>query len=266
VGLGDKIALSGLEDGQYTLTLTAADSNSQVASKSISFEIVDYQVELSGDASQSGLVGKTVTYTVAITNTGNTTDTFDLSLSGNSWLSGLSQDSVKLTAGISATVQVTVRIPSEAAYLEKDTVTVSAVSKGNGAQSDTADLTTTALYLYHVSLSGNDGKHAAPGDAVTYTVFITNTGYTTDTFDLSLSGNSWSSGLAQDSITLAAGIGATFQVTVTIPSDATDQQQDAVTVTAISQGDGSQTDTTKLTTTARKDDYEVYVPMIVNRR
>jgi hypothetical protein len=41
VGLGDKIALSGLEDGQYTLTLTVADSNSQVASKSISFILGD---------------------------------------------------------------------------------------------------------------------------------------------------------------------------------------------------------------------------------
>ena len=39
LGAGENIVLDGLEDGQYSLTLTATDSNAQIGSKTISFRI-----------------------------------------------------------------------------------------------------------------------------------------------------------------------------------------------------------------------------------
>ncbi len=110
-----------------------------------------YSVELSPDAQQSDAPGSDVVYSVQITNTGSTIDTFDLATSGNSWTTVLSDASVMLAAGASTTVDVTVSIPAGANDGDSDSVIVTATSQGNGTQSATAVLQTTAelpmLYL-----------------------------------------------------------------------------------------------------------------------
>ena len=110
-----------------------------------------YSVELSPDAQQSDAPGSDVVYSVQITNTGSTIDTFDLATSGNSWTTVLSDASVTLAAGASTTVDVTVSIPAGANDGDSDSVIVTATSQGNGTQSATAVLQTTAelpmLYL-----------------------------------------------------------------------------------------------------------------------
>ena len=102
-----------------------------------------YSVELSPDAQQSDSPGTDVVYPLQITNTGSTTDTFDLATSGNSWTTVLSDTSVNLGSGASTTVDVTVSIPAGANGGDSDIVTVTATSQGNGSQSATALLETT---------------------------------------------------------------------------------------------------------------------------
>jgi uncharacterized membrane protein len=100
---------------------------------------------------------------------------------------------------------------------------------------------------------------------VTYTLTIINTGNNDDFFDLSLSGNSWTATLSETTIGLAAGTSATFQVVVEIPAGAGDGEIDVVTVAATSQGDGSQSDTANLTTTAEvgPDNYQIFMPVVI---
>ena len=109
-------------------------------------------VDLAPDQADSGLVGETVTYTLQITNTGNLADTFDLSVSGNSWTTTFSQSSISLAAGASTTVEAYVDVPSGASDGDMDTATVTATSQSDPGESDSVMLTTTAdigtTYIY----------------------------------------------------------------------------------------------------------------------
>ncbi|MCI0399346.1 MAG: carboxypeptidase regulatory-like domain-containing protein [Chloroflexi bacterium] len=103
---------------------------------------------------------------------------------------------------------------------------------------------------YGVTLSPDTADGGPPGTAVTYVVTITNIGGVTDTFDLSFSGNSWSTSLSVNTITLGPGQSGTFMVTVSIPPNANPGDDDTVMVTASSQTSPLDSDSVNLTTTA----------------
>ena len=139
---------TGLSTGVYSGTL-CIDSNDPATPRvevplEMTVEPTDYGVDLSGNEADSGSVGSTVTYTLQITNTGNSADTFDLSVSGNLWSTTFSQSSVALAVGASTTVEVWVEVPSGATVGDADTTLVTATSQGDPGESDTLQLTTTA--------------------------------------------------------------------------------------------------------------------------
>lgn len=105
----------------------------------------EYGVSLSGDMAASGGAGETVVYNVTVTNEGNVNDTFNLVLSGETWTSTLSDDSVTLAPGESATVTVEVTIPADASDGDTDTVTITATSVNDPSATASANLTTTAV-------------------------------------------------------------------------------------------------------------------------
>ncbi len=119
---------------------------------------------------------------------------------------------------------------------------------------------------YGVVLSADDAATGLAGDVVSYVVTITNTGSTTDTFDLSAAGV-WTATLSETSVTLASGASTTFTVEVDVPADAADGDSDVTTVTATSQGDVTATDSADYTTTAEvpaPPSYDVYLPLVHN--
>ena len=68
-------------------------------------------MEIPGDMSAMGDPGETMTYTVTITNTGDYTDTFSVSLDGHEWTTWTSDgDTGPLGAGESMTMAVYVTI------------------------------------------------------------------------------------------------------------------------------------------------------------
>nr|MBP7688683.1 hypothetical protein [Thermoflexales bacterium] len=92
-----------------------------------------------------GKKGTVVTHTVQIANTGSTTDTFDLTATGNTWAVSLSASSFTLGAGQSATLYVYATVPPEVET--SDTVTVKAASAADVAKQATAALTTAVKYF-----------------------------------------------------------------------------------------------------------------------
>jgi uncharacterized membrane protein len=86
-----------------------------------------------------------VTYTLHVTNTGNTVDTFDLAVSGNTWPTTASAGTVTLNVGESTEVTVVVDIPSTAADGEMDSAAVTATSQSDTSATDVATLMTTAV-------------------------------------------------------------------------------------------------------------------------
>jgi len=94
---------------------------------------------------RSGDPGTTVTYTLRVTNTGNTTDMFSVIVSGNTWVTTADPTTVgPLAAGESADVMVTVDIPTSAVGGDTDSATVTITSQADATRSASSTLTTRA--------------------------------------------------------------------------------------------------------------------------
>ncbi len=104
-------------------------------------------------AAMSGQLGDVVTYTVGVTNTGTVTGTFDISVSGYSWMSTASVTStMSLAPNAGSSFDVVVTIPATATVGMTDTVTVTATDQTATTSTGTLDLTTTVAYEYSAML------------------------------------------------------------------------------------------------------------------
>lgn len=224
-------------------------------------------VTLSPDQAASGAPGSAVTYTLSISNTGSVIDTFDLTVA-DEWATVLSGDSITLAAGASGTLTAVTTIPPDAAAGATGTSLVTAVSQNDSSVSDDTLLTTTATAVYGVSIhSDQTTLSGTMGTVVTYTLQISNTGNTTDTFSLSAANdNGWLSDLSTGSIVLAAGASETMLITVHVPADAVDGEMNVTMVTAVSGNNPAVTDNVTLATTATAvitPTYLIYLPAIL---
>jgi len=159
---------------------------------------------------------------------------------------------------------VTVNIPAGALGGASDQVAISASSRADGSKTDSALLTTSVTPTSGILLSGNDSLSGQPGAVVTYTLWITNTGNVTDTFDIELSGNLWTSVLSVPSITLAAGQRGSFTVVIKIPSTPATPDTDTVIVLAVSRNDSTKSDTAELNTAQRTLKWRVFIPFVLS--
>ena len=212
-----------------------------------------YGVALSGDAADTAVPASTITYTVSLTNTGNVSDTFDLSLAGNGWNTQLSQSSISLLSGGIGSFDVMVEVPAGALAGEMDVVTVTAVSQTDGSATASAELTSTVEAVHGMVWSADTTTHQGQtGETVTYTISLTNTGNLTDTYDISLAGHSWATTSSHSTLTLGAQEMGSFTVAVMVEGDVY-PAGDVVTVTAVSQADNSMTETVTLHTSLMAD-------------
>jgi uncharacterized repeat protein (TIGR01451 family) len=258
-------------DGQFDTAVIRAASGTVSDTVSLTTTAVVnvvYGVQLSADEAQSGTVGTAVTYTVAITNTGNVQNSFALAQTGGAWAAALSETNILLDAEASTTFEVVVTVPLTAADGQFDTAVLQAT--GNGGVTATVSLTTTAIVVeppptYGAQLSADTPAQSGDaGTTITYTLHLTNTGDVQDTFNLSVAGV-WTADLSTTSIMLGAGSSAQFTVVVNIPANATNGQNDVATVTATSQTANTATDTAQLTTTAEvspPSNPTIYLPLI----
>lgn len=103
---------------------------------------------------------------------------------------------------------------------------------------------------YGVSLSPETAVSAGePGETVTYTLQVKNTGSQADTFMLTVEGANFPTQLSKSSVgPLAANGSEAIAVTVNIPGSAGEEDSDAATIVAMSQGDPDVQASSQLTT------------------
>jgi uncharacterized membrane protein len=223
-----------------------------------------FGVSVGDDLGLSGPPASTVTYQVTVMNTSNgPTDSFDLAVSGNVWTTTFSAAEVgPLAPGESATIDVVVEIPADAAPGETDAAVVTATSQGDAAVSDAATLTTTVTGEYAISLEpATPNASGAPSATVEYILTLTNLGDAT-TAEVAASGNAWDVTLPVTSFDLEAGETVEVTVQVSIPAGAADGDSDVASITAT--GLGGATAASELTTTAAVGTKFVYLPLVIN--
>jgi hypothetical protein len=116
------------------------------ASDIATVNIMIFDLELTpADDALSGEPGDTVEYILTLTNLGNVTDTFEITVEGNDWDVHLPETSFDLAVGASAEVLVHVTIPADAEDGDFEAVTITATSAGDDSVSASSVLTTTAF-------------------------------------------------------------------------------------------------------------------------
>jgi hypothetical protein len=175
-------------------------------------------VTLGPEETLAGLPGTAVTHHITITNSGTYTDTFSVTVMGNTWPTVPAMNSVgPLAAGQSATVPIIVNIPNlltDEQVIGSDTFMVTAVSGWNATVSSSVQRTTLAEIVPAVVFAGNSYAVGTLDTTVTHVFELINQGNYTDTFALALSGYSWPTD-APDTIG-PLGAGQTLPVTVTV--------------------------------------------------
>lgn len=207
-------------------------------------------VSVSPDNVSGGEAGQSLIYNHTVTNSSNTTDTFDLSsVSDRPWgqqitdTGGAALSSVTLAPGASAAVQVRLTIPGGTADGTRDVTTLTAISRADGTVRDSATDSTTCG---RVTVTPDQSTTMAPGQTVSYTFTVTNNLPGTTTYDLTtLSSLGWTNqitdtgGTPITSVTLASGASTQVVVRADVPAGATIGSQDITRLTAARQGDGS---------------------------
>jgi len=138
-------AAGGAADVVEVTTTSAGDAGVSASATLTTTAVNLYGLLLSpAAAEQISAPGAAITYTLTLTNTGNVSDSFAISLSNNAW-STIAPANVTLDAAETREIAVKVTIPFAALHGSSDSVTVTVTSAGDGLVTAVSNLTTTAV-------------------------------------------------------------------------------------------------------------------------
>jgi uncharacterized membrane protein len=228
----DVFTLTAQSHGDPGLIFTASGTTDAAVNPGIS---------LSPDVqNQTGNLGQVVTHTFNLQNTGDFTDTYTLSLTGFTWPT-VAPGTIILGTEESTIVEVSVTIPEDLGLetiIASDTFTLTATSMFDDAVQKQVLGNTFANIDPEVSISPlEQSVVGAPGELVTFTFTVTNSGDYTDTFNIGVSGNLWNTSAPDQTGLLPPGNSENVQVEVFIPGIPSLESiiaSDAFTLTAIS--------------------------------
>ena len=192
--------------------------------------------------------GVSVSYQLQVNNIGLNSDTYDISVN-SAWAYSAPLTIGPIAPGENATFNIQVTIPADALNGESDVATVSIISQYNSDVTDSSSLSTTANFHDLLLTPETADLNGYPGGKVTFSLHLINLGNTTDSFDIE-STSQWIITLPANIGPLEPGNGVDFDAVVDIPPSASVGDFDIATITAISQADGSKSQSSTLTTTA----------------
>ena len=258
-------AISGTVESTAVTVTSQADNSVKVTAADTTTAGHAPGVAVAPNRSGQARPGEAIAYAHTVTNTGNGPDSFTIACaSSQGWSVQCAPSSVSLTRGASTTVYVTVTAAANAISGTVDTTTVTAASQADSSVKATASDTTTVKRVVGVQLAPNHSGQAKPGETITYTHILTNTGNYTDTFSVAFSSSQgWASVQPRTPVTLGPGAATTVKVTVTVPANALSGTTETTTVTATSQADNSVKATVTDVTQAVTPKKQVYLPLVV---
>jgi carboxypeptidase T len=251
-GVEAVVDTTGLSEGQHYILVHGKNNNNVWGPFTAVFLNVTtpaYGVILSPDtASAQADPGLTVTYHMQVNNIGLNNDTYDISVNSG-WSFTAPSSTGLILPGENATFDVVVTVPVDANQGESDIATVTVTSQFSPDFSDSSSLSTTANY-YDLSLTpATAGANGYPGGQVGYNLQLTNMGNTVDTFDIE-STSVWTIIAPTTVGPLDPNTSAEINIIVDIPPSVLPGEFDIATISATSQGNGTKTHSSILTTTA----------------
>jgi carboxypeptidase T len=191
--------------------------------------------------------GSMVTYTIVVTNIGDVADTYSITVQAE-WETQAPTSTISLNPGESTTVDVIVKAPADAKAGASDTATITFSSAKPATYPASVELVTIVNTIYGLTTQVDTlVQSGRPGQIVTYTLQVFNTGNITDTFDITVT-NTWGVEFSAPVGPLAVGESAVVEIVITIPLEAVNGAEDVAEVTITSQGDASQMNLISLTT------------------
>jgi serine protease AprX len=183
-------------------------------------------------ATQSAYPGSAVTYTLRLTNTTTDTTTFDLETGTHHWPITLTPtQTTALLPGEAAMVTVSVAVPSEALTTDFDALAVVPTAPLTPTERQYFALNTHVLPIYSVTLAPSAATSmAVSGYAAAYTLSLTNTGTSSDTYAFEVAPSAWPVTIMPITLTLAVQQQATVNVFVTVPLTAAIGMSDTVRI------------------------------------
>lgn len=177
---------AGTIPGVSGVSLTATSTNNGAISDTIANTVTVGSVaavSFTPDQSGSATPGATIRYTHTVTNTGNLSDTFDLTfVSSRSWAYSFFDagnnpiTSVTLNPGESVIIDVQLSVPAAAAVGLVETGTLTATGQVTAATDDAIDVTLIVAGDLNLTKSVAPPGDQAPGTELTYTTEYQNLG------------------------------------------------------------------------------------------
>ena len=228
-------AVPQFKTGRINNNVAFGPSRSKFFSPETNNGAVSYGVNLTvDDETKTTDIGVNATYILTVTNTGNATDSFNLTYTNPDIASVVTLNKTQVTLVQSATETVSLNITNATVGIGTFRVNVTATSQNESNKTDYIN-TTTTIAIYGVTLTvDNETKTTDVGENATYILTVKNTGNVNDTFNLTCTNQDNASvvGLNKTQVTLiplatetvslnvtnaTVGIGA-FRVNVTASS------------------------------------------------
>jgi len=229
--------------GIHSITLLEGENRTGVNFGNV-LAVHDVEVSVS-PSSQGGLNGATLNYTVTVVNTGNVSDTYDLSVGDSlGWGPSISPTSLTVPAGENRSATLSVTIPGNTTGGTQDTITVTATSRADNTVSDSFACVARVLVARGVDVSISPPyQSGVPGENLIYAVTVANTGNVSDTYDLTVSENlNWGPSISPISVTVLAFSSGNATLSVVVPLSGIGCTEDNITVTANSRSDNTVSD------------------------
>lgn len=196
---------------------------------------------------QENLPGENMTYIVTVTNTGDVVDNYDVTVSyPEGWQVIYWFNFTDIPPSSSAQSELIVIIPENAIPGTSENITVTAVSESDNTITDNDTCIANVKIVRGVEVSiSPENRIGLPGENLTYTVTIANTGNVLDNYALeNIDTMGWGLSLSESLLEVENGTSQNVMLTVAIPVNAIGRTLNNITVIATSQENENVLDST----------------------